>query len=58
MLPGKKYAEPRTQGKTARGEALVPRLFYPRTGATQLGLFEERGGYTLDAGAAENQEFE
>jgi hypothetical protein len=39
-------------------EGLVPRLFYPKTGVTQLSLFEERGGYTVDTGAAENLELE
>ena len=37
-------------------ESLVPRIFYPRTGATQLSLFEEAAPYTVDTGAAENLE--
>jgi len=37
-------------------EGLVPRIFYPRTGATQLSLFEEAARYTVDTGAAENLE--
>ena len=37
-------------------EGLVPRIFYPKTGATQLSLFEEAASYTVDTGAAENLE--
>jgi hypothetical protein len=35
----------------------VPRIFYPKIGATQLSLFEEKGAYTVDAGAEENLEY-
>jgi very-short-patch-repair endonuclease len=37
-------------------EGLVPRIFYPKTGATQLSLFEAAASYTVDTGAAENLE--
>lgn len=39
-------------------EGLVPRRFFPKTGATQLSLFEEAGTYTMDTGADENLEFD
>ena len=37
-------------------EGLVPRIFYPKTGATQLSLFEEPAAYPVGTGAAENLE--
>jgi hypothetical protein len=37
-------------------EGLVPRIFYPKTGATQLSLFEEAAPYRVDTGASENLE--
>jgi len=37
-------------------EGLVPRIFYPKTGATQFSLFEETGSYTVDTAAEENLE--
>ena len=37
-------------------EGLVPRIFYPKTGSTQLSLFEEGASYTVDTGADENLE--
>jgi len=39
-------------------EGLVPRIFYPKTGATQLTLFERATPYlVVDTGIAENLEF-
>ena len=38
-------------------ESLVPRIFYPKAGATQLSLFEEAAVYSIDTGAEENLEF-
>jgi very-short-patch-repair endonuclease len=37
-------------------EGLVPRIFYPKTGTTQLSLFEGAASHTVDTGAAENLE--
>jgi hypothetical protein len=38
-------------------EGLVPRIFYPKTGATQITLFERATPYlVVDIGAAENLE--
>lgn len=37
-------------------EGLVPRVFYPKAGATQLSLFEEATYYAVDTGAVENLE--
>jgi len=37
-------------------EGLVPRIFYPKTGATQLSLFVETAPYTVDTCAEENLE--
>jgi hypothetical protein len=38
-------------------EGLMPRIFYQKTGATQLSLFEEKGAYTVDTSAEENLEY-
>ncbi len=37
-------------------EGLVPRIFYPKTGATQLSLFEDAASYSVDIGLEENLE--
>jgi very-short-patch-repair endonuclease len=44
-----------TQGGLSN-EGLVPRIFYPRAGATQLSMFEEGEPYIVDTCAAENLE--
>ena len=37
-------------------EGLVPRVFYPKSGATQLSLFEAKVGYSIDTGVEDNLE--
>jgi len=37
-------------------EGLVPRVFYPESGATQLSLFEGKAGYGVDTRAEDNLE--
>jgi very-short-patch-repair endonuclease len=37
-------------------EGLVPRIFYPKTGATQFSLFESKSSYLPDISAEENLE--
>lgn len=39
-------------------EGLVPRVFYPKSGATQLSLFEAKAGYSIDTSVEDNLELD